>query len=77
MLKSLAAAAAITGLGLMANGCTSSRPMNQPWCAVMSDAGSSECSYATWEQCEATVSGAGGVCILNPRGPDGGRKRVR
>lgn len=36
-----------------------------PWCVTSSD-GLFDCSYVTYEQCQATASGIGG-CVQNPR----------
>jgi len=37
------------------------------WCAQYSGrGGGTNCGFVTWEQCRATVSGAGGFCSLNP-----------
>jgi len=36
-----------------------------PWCAYY-DAWSYNCGFATFQQCMATISGAGGFCRLNP-----------
>ncbi len=38
-----------------------------PWCAVGTGVGgaSSNCSFATFEQCQATTRGAGGFCQQN------------
>ena len=39
--------------------------------------GSWDCSYHTWQQCEASASGAGGGCMANPwyEGPRKGSSR--
>jgi hypothetical protein len=37
-----------------------------PWCARY-DTWSYNCGFATWQQCQATISGAGGICQQNPR----------
>jgi hypothetical protein len=39
-----------------------------PWCAQWSGAwgGARECAYYTFEQCRASVFGAGGGCYPNP-----------
>src|ERR1700704_7200979 len=40
-----------------------------PWCAQYSDAGSVfSCAFVTYEQCLASVSGVGGLCMQNPAG---------
>ena len=31
--------------------------------------GNEDCSYNTWEQCRASVSGGGSFCVRNPRDP--------
>ena len=44
--------------------------LDPPWCA---HGGGNEqyenCGYFTWQQCMASVSGVGGMCIPNPRAP--------
>jgi hypothetical protein len=40
-----------------------------PYCAQFSDGTSPNCSFATLQQCNASVSGVGGVCNLNPAAP--------
>jgi hypothetical protein len=39
-----------------------------PWCLEYSgdDSQATNCGFATWQQCMATASGAGGVCYENP-----------
>ena len=37
-----------------------------PWCAY-SDPWTYNCGFTTFQQCVATVSGAGGICRPNPR----------
>ena len=40
---------------------------NYPWCAYyLSPDGLTDCAFATFQQCMATVSGVGGYCNLNP-----------
>lgn len=36
-----------------------------PWCARYSTSGG-ECSFDTYDQCMATLSGIGGSCVDNP-----------
>lgn len=36
-----------------------------PWCARY-DAYAYNCGFVTWQQCQATVSGGGGLCYQNP-----------
>jgi hypothetical protein len=38
-----------------------------PYCASGQWAGGGGCSYATLEQCRASISGVGGSCVSNPR----------
>jgi len=50
-----------------------------PWCAQYYDMRSiTECSFATFAQCQASISGIGGNCMQNPRpgpaGPAGPRR---
>lgn len=40
---------------------------NGAWCARLR--GGDSCGFATLEQCRATISGDGGTCYPNPRGP--------
>jgi hypothetical protein len=40
-----------------------------PYCAQFSDGTSPNCSFATLQQCNASISGVGGVCNLNPATP--------
>jgi hypothetical protein len=39
-----------------------------PYCAQYSDGASLDCSFSSLSMCEQSVSGVGGICILNPRG---------
>ncbi|MGZ8325453.1 MAG: DUF3551 domain-containing protein [Rhodoplanes sp.] len=39
-----------------------------PWCARY-DAWTIVCGFATFQQCQATVSGVGGLCQRNVMGP--------
>ena len=40
-----------------------------PWCAYYNFAhgGATNCGFATWQQCQAAISGVGGSCGANPR----------
>jgi len=44
------------------------RPATGRWCALMT-IGLNDCSYATYAQCMATLSGIGGVCSVNLQAP--------
>jgi hypothetical protein len=40
-----------------------------PWCAYYNMggmAGATNCGFATWQQCQAAISGVGGSCGANP-----------
>jgi hypothetical protein len=41
---------------------------NLPWCAIMDNDGTTQCNFATLQQCLQTLSGIGGRCIQNPAG---------
>ena len=47
------------------------------WCASAQgpDGGYVSCSYASWRQCQAALSGQGGICHRNPRGARPPRQR--
>jgi Protein of unknown function (DUF3551) len=36
------------------------------WCAYYEDSGGTDCGFATWQECEADISGNGGYCAPNP-----------
>jgi len=41
-----------------------------PWCAQLNgDYGGQNCGFSTLQQCRATVSGVGGICVANPMFP--------
>lgn len=42
---------------------------NYPYCAQYDDGSSLDCSFSTLSMCNESVSGVGGICTLNPRGP--------
>lgn len=39
------------------------------YCAQFSDGTSPDCGFSTLQMCERSVTGIGGVCLLNPAGP--------
>ena len=43
-------------------------PESYPWCGIRytQDGSSTSCYYTSREQCMATMSGAGGLCIESP-----------
>ena len=57
-LFALALAAASAAIG------TSAKAQTYPWCANYTK-GSISCSFVTYEQCMADVSGIGGFCARN------------
>ena len=48
-----------------------------PWCASITgpEGGYVSCSYVTWQQCQAALSGLGGICYMNPAGEHSARRR--
>jgi hypothetical protein len=64
-LLSAAAIAALTIFGSTFIGLTPAKAIaNLAFCLSFRD--STECDYATYEQCQATASGIGADCIANP-----------
>jgi Protein of unknown function (DUF3551) len=55
----------IAALGLGAHA-TPAQAREYPWCARY-DTWSYNCGFTTFQQCLATISGAGGICERNPR----------
>ena len=54
-------------IGLAYAGMTTALHAQQaPYCAQFSDGTSPNCGFATLQQCDASISGVGGVCNLNP-----------
>ena len=47
-----------------------------PWCARY-DVWTTNCGFAAFQQCLATISGAGGFCTPNPRAAAIGDERPR
>ena len=41
---------------------TSAKAQNYPWCAIYSDGQGNNCGFASFQQCQADVSGLGGFC---------------
>jgi hypothetical protein len=50
---------------------------NDAYCIRSADTGSPWCGYATFAQCEATASGAGGDCVANAFGEQEQDRRVQ
>ena len=54
-------------LGFVAFGSTPSMARDYPWCSRTSATGfNPSCSYTSYNQCMATVSGQAGECMSNP-----------
>ena len=61
---------AIAAFGIVAISSTFDAAQADPyrWCAdytVLGGIGGRNCYFVTWEQCRATVSGVGGMCVEN------------
>lgn len=49
-----------------------------PWCAQTADVRAIvDCSFMTFQQCQATISGIGGSCVQNVRPPPPGPRDRR
>jgi hypothetical protein len=56
-----------TGFASLAGTAQAQSPSSYPWCGMYADkSGATVCYFATWQQCQATLRGIGGTCILNP-----------
>ena len=62
MRTSLLALAALVAAG---SATPAAAAISYPWCARYATSGG-ECSFNTYEQCMATLSGIGGSCTDNP-----------
>jgi hypothetical protein len=63
----LAAAAAIVAVPALVMGITPAKAQNAPFCMSNYDGGGTEnCNFITYRECQATVSGIGASCVLNP-----------
>jgi uncharacterized protein DUF3551 len=47
-----------------------------PWCARYSGY-TYNCGFTTWQQCQANISGMGGICYENPMPPPTVQSRAR
>ena len=71
----LALGAIVLGAGLI-SACSNPSRYRAPWCTNFGDSGVNECSSSTFEQCQAAISGVGGLCTMNPSySNDGTRPR--
>jgi uncharacterized protein DUF3551 len=65
-MRMLLAVTACAATALMTGAQPSQADVTYPWCAEYSMQGSSNCGFATYQQCMAALSGNGGWCIANP-----------
>ena len=63
-------------LATMALTATDVRSANNNWCATYTKPENENCTFATFEQCQATVWGVGGWCRPNPFPKYGVRDRL-
>jgi hypothetical protein len=64
-MRTIFLVAAITGTALVS--APEAKAQYYPWCATYSVRGGGEsCSFVTFGQCRANVSGIGGFCYQNP-----------
>ena len=61
----LALGAIVFGAALI-SACSNPSRYRAAWCTNFGDGGVNECSYTTFEQCQAAISGVGGLCTMNP-----------
>jgi hypothetical protein len=66
-MKTLLAALALVAATMLCG--TSARAQNYAWCAQYGghNIASTNCGFASFEQCRATISGIGGSCYPNPQ----------
>jgi len=62
----LATILAVFGFLALALTATDVRGANNNWCATYTKPENENCTFATFEQCQATVWGVGGWCRPNP-----------
>ncbi len=63
----LAAAAAIIAVPALVMGATTAKAQNAPYCMTGYEGGGTEnCNFITLQECQATTSGIGASCVLNP-----------
>jgi hypothetical protein len=65
-MRPFLAALAFAALGLVVGAQPSRAEITYPWCAQYGMQGTSNCGFATLEQCRAALSGNGGYCDQNP-----------
>ena len=67
--KTTLAVLALAGMALVYAG---NARAAEAWCARYSDQ-STNCGFATFQQCQADISGVGGICSRNPQARFRGR----
>lgn len=67
MKLSLLGLALVAAMAVMPG--ASAQAQNYPWCAQYGghQIAATNCGFATFEQCRATISGIGGSCYPNPQ----------
>jgi uncharacterized protein DUF3551 len=75
-MRSLAIFAITAATLSLAAHATPAQAREYPWCARY-DTWSYNCGFETFQQCLATISGAGGLCTPNPRAAAIGDERPR
>jgi hypothetical protein len=65
-MRSLAILAVTAAALSLAAHLTPAQAREYPWCARY-DVWTTNCGFVTFQQCLATISGAGGFCAPNPR----------
>jgi hypothetical protein len=78
-IAGLLAVTVIAGAAVLAAPAPAKAVVYYPWCAYFTErgGGSSTCSFDTWAQCRATISGIGGNCYQNPDTPPSGVLRAK
>ena len=77
-MKQILLVVAVAAVALVADVCPGAARDWYPWCAQYADMrAATECSFTTFEQCLATLSGIGGSCVQNARPAPGEPRRDR
>ncbi|NWG25275.1 MAG: DUF3551 domain-containing protein [Pseudorhodoplanes sp.] len=79
-MTNIAATAALVIAGLLLAAAVSQSASAQgvqtsPWCAQFTEGNGTDCSYPTFQACQATISGVGGQCNPNPFSPSNPPRR--
>jgi hypothetical protein len=64
-MRTLATLAVIATTFAIAHEANAQSRENYPWCARY-DGYTYNCGFVTWQQCQANISGIGGICYQNP-----------